>query len=207
MQKQPIYILLTDTGTWFTRLIKWFTNAPFNHVSIVFDEQLQEIYSFGRKRPRNPLFGGFVKENVYTGTYIHFQNTRCVLLKYDVTEEELNKIRTVIRSFERNKDYYSYNLLGLIGVLFQVPITKSNAYFCSQFVAEVFQKSGLDFWKIPPALVTPNHFFTHLEFELVYAGRLYDYPLLDHSRLQRKSLLQQLLEKTPLTTFKNYLTG
>lgn len=207
MKTQPIYILLTDTGTWFTRLIRWFTNAPFNHVSIVFDEQLREIYSFGRKRPRNPLFAGFVKENVYTGTYVYFQNTRCVLLKYHVTEEELKKIRTIIQSFEKNKDYYSYNLIGLLGVLLQIPIAKKNAYFCSQFVAEVFQKSGLDFWNIPPALVTPNHFFSHLDFELIYAGKLYDYPLLEHSRLHRKSITQEILEKTPFITIKNHLTG
>ena len=207
MKTQPIYFLLTDTGTWFTRLIKWYTNAPFNHVSIVFDEQLQEIYSFGRKRPRNPLFAGFVKEDVYSGTYVYFQNTYCVLLKFQVTEEESKKIRSVIQTFAKQKDLYSYNLIGLLGVLFQIPITKKNAYFCSQFVAEVLQRSEIHLWNLPPALTTPNHFFTCLDFELIYAGKLYDYPLLDHSRLHKKSFARMILEKTPLIALKNYFIG
>lgn len=34
MSNQKIYILLTDTGTLFTRLIKLYTKKPYNHASI-----------------------------------------------------------------------------------------------------------------------------------------------------------------------------
>lgn len=61
---KTIYVLLTDTGTLFTKIIRCFTNAPYNHVSIVLDEELNEIYSFGRKNLRNPFFGGFIREDV-----------------------------------------------------------------------------------------------------------------------------------------------
>ncbi len=205
MKSKAIYILLTDTGTWFTRMIKWFTNAPFNHVSLVFDDQLQEIYSFGRKRPRNPLFAGFVRENVYTGTYYYFQETRCLLLKYHVTEEELQKIRAVIQDFENDQEKFSYNLIGLLGILFDYPIANKNAYFCSQFVAEVLRRSGIHLWDTPPALVTPNDFFTHLDFEVIYSGRLYDYPLLDHTRIQQTDTEGNLLEKIRLNVLRNHL--
>lgn len=30
-------------------MIGWYTKAPFNHVSIAFDEHLNKMYSFGRK--------------------------------------------------------------------------------------------------------------------------------------------------------------
>ena len=50
-----VYILLTDTGSLFTRLIKRFTNSPYNHVSIAFDKSLNTLYSFGRKHPYNPF--------------------------------------------------------------------------------------------------------------------------------------------------------
>src|SRR5690554_467422 len=64
-----IYILLTDTGTLFARLIKRFTDAPYNHASIAFDAELKELFSFGRKNPTNPWDVGFVEENVSEGTY------------------------------------------------------------------------------------------------------------------------------------------
>lgn len=182
-KEKAIYILLTDTGTLLNRIIKWFTHAPYNHVSIAFDEQLEEVYSFGRKQPRNPLIAGFVKEDVYSGTYRYFQNTRCLLLKIDVSDVEYERIRQIIAYFNEHKEQFSYNLIGLIGVLFHYPIGKKNAYFCSQFVAEVFKKSRMPLWERPSGLVTPHDFLLHHAFEILYEGKLYDYPLLNQEKI------------------------
>ena len=96
----------------------------------------------------------------------------------------------VMQDFKNNKELYSYNLLGLVGVALSYPINQQNKYFCSQFVAEVFEKSGLNLWGLPPALVTPNDFFSHPKFEIVYEGKLYDYPLLDKDPLFNISMNQ-----------------
>ncbi|GAA0321215.1 hypothetical protein GCM10008967_09690 [Bacillus carboniphilus] len=185
---KTVYILLTDTDTVLSRIIKWFTNAPYNHVSIVLDEKLDEMYSFGRKYPRNPLIAGFIKEDVYFGTYRYLEDTRCLLTRMEVSSEEFARIQKVIQSFDQHKDKYSYNLLGLVGVAVQRPIDQKNKYFCSQFVAEVFEKSGLNLWDLPPALVTPNDFLMHPRFDIVYEGSLYEYPLLNHELLTRHTI-------------------
>ncbi|MCM3781606.1 hypothetical protein M3231_01350 [Neobacillus mesonae] len=182
---RTIYVLLTDTDTLLAKTIKWFTNAPYNHVSIVFDEKLDEVYSFGRINPRNPLIAGFIREDVYYGTYRFFYDTRCQLLQIDVSVTEYSQIKNVIQKFIDNKDRFSYNLLGLVGVAVQYPIHQRNKYFCSQFVAEVLEKSGLKLWSLPPALITPYDFAMHPRFKLVYEGKLFDYPFLDHSKLAR----------------------
>ncbi|MDU5946686.1 MAG: hypothetical protein E6Z15_06375, partial [Paenibacillus macerans] len=44
--ERSVYILLTNTGTLFTRVIKGYTGAPYNHASISFDRELSELYSF-----------------------------------------------------------------------------------------------------------------------------------------------------------------
>lgn len=205
-RNKTIYVMLSDTGTLFTRAIKWFTNAPYNHASLVFDENLDEIYSFGRKKPKNPLFAGFVREDVYQGTYCHFQNTRCLILKIHVSEQEYYNIRGLVQYFDKNKELYSYNLVGLFGVLFNHPIGRKNSYFCSQFVADVFQKSGIALWNLPSALVTPNDFIKHPSFEMIYEGKLYDYPLLNDELLplgMSKSRLAMLY--SPVTALKKLL--
>lgn len=53
--EQDIWIVLTGTGTWFSRMIQYFTKAPLNHASIAFDSELCEVYSFGRKKPTTRL--------------------------------------------------------------------------------------------------------------------------------------------------------
>jgi hypothetical protein len=194
--KKAIYILLTDTGTIVSQPIKWFTNAPYNHVSIVFDDQLREVYSFARKKLHNPWVAGFIKEEIYAGRF--FEDTTCTLLKLYVSEEEFMKMRQIVQYFKENEEKLTYNLPGLFGVLIRYPIKKKNAYFCSQFVAEVFLKSGVYFWDLPPELITPNHFFTNKNFEVIYEGRLYDCPFLVKEEIRNdlpRRLVSGLVEK------------
>ncbi|GKU76336.1 hypothetical protein [Paenibacillus sp. L3-i20] len=178
-----IYVLLSDTGTLFSKLIKGFTAAPYNHASLVLDADLNEIYSFGRRKAHNPLNAGFVREDVYEGTYRHFPNTRCALLRYEVTREERRAIQAAIGRFDCDKERYSYNLVGLIGILLNRDLKIENSYFCSQFVAEALREGGIELWDRSSALVTPNDFLQNDSFETIYEGWLFDYPRLDSSRL------------------------
>ncbi|THF73614.1 C40 family peptidase [Cohnella fermenti] len=184
---KPIYVLLTHTGTLFTTLIRGVTSAPYNHASLAMDAELSRLYSFGRKRPRNPLSAGFVEEDVYEGTFSRYPNTRCALLRLRVTDEQRAEAWGTIRAFQQNRDDYRYNLIGLLGVLMNRDLCRKNAYFCSQFVAEALRRSGIPLWDRSSALVTPDDFLRHGSFELVYEGNLYDYPLLDVKRIAARS--------------------
>jgi hypothetical protein len=174
-EEQSVFILLTNTGTLFTRMIQLYTKAPYNHASISFDRELHELYSFGRKHPSNPLNGGFVKENIQTGTYSKYPNTTCVIYELKVTTREVGKMKRVLNIFIRSSPKYGYNLLGVIGVALQEPVEFSNSYFCSQFVAEILHRSGIKLWNKLPALVTPNDLRTSERLRIVYEGRLRDY--------------------------------
>ncbi|WP_345239515.1 hypothetical protein [Pontibacillus salipaludis] len=174
-QLNYVYIMLSDTGTVFTSLIKKYTKAPYNHASLSFDSYLKDMYSFGRKNPNNPLNGGFVKEDIKNGTFSKYRNTMCVIYRLHVTEREKEKMRRILEVFQRNNHKFLYNILGLIGVSMKEPVEFSNSYFCSQFVAEVLNRSGIKLWDKLPALVTPDDFRENDRLELVYEGRLIDY--------------------------------
>lgn len=173
--ERSIYILLTNTGTLFTKVIQSYTRAPYNHASISFDRELTELYSFGRKHPSNPLNGGFVKEDIQTGTYSKYPNTTCVIYKLQVTDREVEKMKRVLHIFIRSRQKYMYNLLGVIGITLKEPVEFSNSYFCSQFVAEILQRSGIKLWNKLPALVTPDDFRQSERLQLVYEGKLSEY--------------------------------
>ncbi|MHA6531737.1 hypothetical protein [Paenibacillus sp. BAC0078] len=170
-----VFILLTNTGTLFTKLIQGYTKAPYNHASISFDRALSELYSFGRKHPNNPLNGGFVREDLQTGTFSKYPNTTCVIYELTVSERETQKMRRVLHIFIRSRQKYLYNLLGIIGVALKEPVEFSNSYFCSQFVAEILDRSGIKLWNKLPALVTPDDFRQSDRLQLIYQGKLSEY--------------------------------
>ncbi|WP_019639725.1 hypothetical protein [Paenibacillus fonticola] len=71
-----IYILLSSRRTIVTKMIGLYTRAPYNHASIAFDSELREVYSFGRKHPLIPVFGGIVKENIHS---VVFEKATCAM--------------------------------------------------------------------------------------------------------------------------------
>ncbi|ENH95555.1 hypothetical protein J416_15432 [Gracilibacillus halophilus YIM-C55.5] len=170
-----VYIVLSDTGTFFTSLIKKYTKAPYNHASISFDPDLKEMYSFGRKHPKNPFYGGFVKEDVFTGTYSQYKDTTCVIYQLEVTEREKEKMERLLEVFIKNHHKYLYNILGIIGVSVHEPIEFSNSFFCSQFVAEILRRSGVKLWDKLPAMVTPEDYRQNQHLTLIYEGKLFDF--------------------------------
>lgn len=173
MTEKKVYIILTDTGTLFTRCIKLFTRKPHNHASISFDPQLKEVYSFGRRKPSNPFVGGFVKENVQ---HDFFRKSRCIIYSITVTETQYEKMKRKIEQMEKEQRNYRYNLLGLLFILFKIPYNRENAYFCSQFVASILHESGVLFFNKPPCLITPYDLLDEYNMQRVYEGRLHLYP-------------------------------
>ena len=172
MTEKKIYILLTDTGTLFTKFIKLYTKKPYNHASLSFDSELSEVYSFGRKTARNPFIGGFVKEDVNEGL---FKQANCAIYSLTVNDVQIQKMNHYIKEIETQKEEYRYNLLGLFGFIFNKPIKRKKAFFCSQFVATVLKECNIiDFGK-SPSLVAPNDLQKVLKFKFVYEGELKAY--------------------------------
>lgn len=172
MGEKKIYILLTDTGSFLTKLIKLYTNRPYNHASISFDSELREVYSFGRKTARNPFHGGFVQEDTKSGL---FTQATCAIYSLSVSEAQLIKMKNYIKKIEEQKEDYCYNFLGLFGFVLDKPIKRDKAFFCSQFVASVLEEgNAIDFNK-QLSLIAPNDLQELAELELVYEGDLKAY--------------------------------
>lgn len=176
MIEKQVYLLLTNTSSFLTKMIRLYTKKPYNHASIAFDGQLSEVYSFGRKTARNPFIGGFVKEDVKAGL---FKQADCMIYSITVTEDQIQKMKHYLREFEAQKKDYRYNFLGLFGVMFNKPIKRQNAFFCSQFVAFLFKESNIIDFDKPLPLITPHDLQTASQFQFLYEGKLKDYPRVD----------------------------
>lgn len=172
MAEKQVYILLTNTGSLLTKLIKLYTKKPYNHASIAFDRELLEVYSFGRKTARNPFIGGFVKEDVVTGL---FKQADCAIYSITVTEDQIQKLKHYLKKIEARKKQYRYNFLGLFGVMFNKPINRRNAFFCSQFVAFVLKQSAIMDFEKPLALIAPYDLQCISTVQFVFEGKLKDY--------------------------------
>ncbi len=170
-----IFIVLTQTKTYPARVIRLYTNEPYAHASIAFDENLEEMYSFARRGLYNPFNAGFIREHIDKGVFGRFTTTECSIYRLRITNQQYISLRREIDRFNQNKNSYSYNYLGLIGAALNIPIRSKQRYFCSQFVAYVLEQSGIYLFEKTYALVKPRDIRVNPNLETIYQGRLSQY--------------------------------
>ncbi|MFC5464976.1 hypothetical protein [Lederbergia graminis] len=175
--KLEVYILLTDTGTLFTKMIKMFTRDQLNHASISFSQTLDKTYSFGRKKPANPFIGGFVEENLNCKL---FNRATCAVYKCQISSDDYEKMIEFVQQIEEEQQQYKYNFLGLFSVLLKKEWNRGNAYFCSEFVATTLKQGGISIKSKPANLVKPKDIIYSGQFQCIYEGQLRNYPSLNN---------------------------
>ena len=170
---KKIYLILTYSGTALSNIIKCYTRDEFSHVSIALDKQLNQMYSFGRLNPYNPLYGGFVHEKINKGTFKRFANTKSEIFSLEVTDKQYNKLKEEIFYIKKLRRNYKFNILGLLGVGFKIKLKFDNYFYCAEFVKYVLDKANIE--NDLPELVRPENFKDIKNLKKEYYGNLNEY--------------------------------
>ncbi len=169
---KSIYIFLTRSTSFPSRIIRFFTGEPFTHVSIAFDGGLTILYSFARKHAVFPLPAGLVEERIDRGFYKNQKDIPCALLRIDVPNRVYYRAKDKVRDMFQHRGEYHYSIVGLILCSFHIPFEIPNQYFCSQFVSEILADSGALTLPKPAALMHPSDFCDIDGFHVLYCGGL-----------------------------------
>lgn len=172
---KKIYIILTHTGTNLSKLIKSYTKDEFSHVSIALDSQLKEMYSFGRLHPYNPFWAGFVHEYIDNGTFKRFYNTKTRVYSLEVTQQQYASIKNSIQEIEKEKEQYTFNILGLFAAGIHIRLKYDKSFYCAEFVKYVLDKSKIN--TNLPDTIKPEDFkkLEHANAKVIYTGLLREY--------------------------------
>lgn len=170
---KKIYIVLTYTGTILSRLVKMYTKKEFSHVSIALDEDLKQMYSFGRIYAYNPFLAGFVHEHVNKGTFGRFKKTKTRIYSLQVEDEKYDNVVQVIKNIKENKESYKFNMIGLFAVAVHLKFKREKSFYCAEFVKYVLEQSKID--SNLPELVKPEDFKRIRGMHVEYSGVLKEY--------------------------------
>lgn len=170
-----IYLLLSQSGTLPSHILKWFTHAEYNHISLGFSKDLLTMYSFGRRYLYLPIPGGFVSEGRDRGIYGRFPDAKIALLELETSQEKKELLVKRLEAMYENKKKYRYNLLGVGLAAFRIPYQRKGHYYCSEFVRDLLVECGIlkgeDFQRI----VQPVHFLDLEETKMIFCGKLSEY--------------------------------
>ncbi len=169
-----IYVVLSQTGSIVSSLLKLFTKDKYNHSSISFDEGLTEMCSFGRYYTNFPFWGGFVHENTNEGLFKKCKNAQTLILKFKATESQIESVKKKTQEMFDSKKKYRYDMLGVFLALFNKKKKRKYRYYCSNFVQEILSENGIIDGNLCPKIMKPIDFL-NLGGEVIYEGNLHSY--------------------------------
>ena len=170
-----VYLVISQTGTVLSRILKLITKADYNHSSISLRDDLHCMYSFGRMNPYNPFWGGFVEESAEWGTFKRFSETKAIVLSLDVGEVSYNSIKNEISYMLENRKNFHYNYLALFLALVKKTVKRKNYYDCSEFVRDILIRNGIESARDLPEIIKPIHFLSLPDTKEIYKGKLREF--------------------------------
>ncbi len=192
---KKIYIVLTHTGTNLSKIIKNWTKDEFSHVSIALDEDLDQMYSFGRLHPYNPVWAGLVHEKQNEGTFKRFKKTKAAIYSIEVDDEQYVIIRNTVYSMYKNRKKYKFNIIGLLAIGFNKSVKRKNWFYCAEFVKYVLDTAGVELG-LPDKMIRPENFKYIEDKELEYYGLFRKY--------KKVSVLRQMIEQAGYKIANNH---
>lgn len=170
--QKEIYIVLSQTGTSLSALLKLVTGAPYNHVSVSLRKDLYVMYSFGRRHPYNPFWGGFVQESPHWGTFKRFPETEAAVVSLPVTPAQYRAIEARLADMYSRRTQYHYNILGLLLAALGVKYRGKHHYYCSEFVKDTLTRFQVIEEGETAPIPQPIHFLSLKDGRLIYQGKL-----------------------------------
>jgi hypothetical protein len=157
-----IYVVFVVTNTNMGKLIRFFTRNQYSHVTVAFDKDLRNMYSFARYHINSPISGGFVIEQ--PERYLNGNNDVTVkVCELPVTAEEYERINAEVTFFKQNKEEMIYNTLNAVLSLLSRRIIVKNTYTCLEFVTYLLRY---------PNMLAIKELERRLEKNVVYHGSL-----------------------------------
>ena len=114
MDQPTVYILLTRSDTWFSRLIHLATQDSYTHASIGLDGPQGPFYSFARKYEHFALPAGLVEERVGPEVREKRREVPCCLYELTVSQETYRRLRRRLSLMYAQREEYHYSVLGTL---------------------------------------------------------------------------------------------
>lgn len=168
LDDENIYLILSDTGSTASNIIREITEQPYNHISISFDRDLKTLVSYNGGEKLSPpglnaeLIEWFFKKD----------DASIRIFKLNISKQQ--KIKMIEKIEQINKEGSAYNLLGLASREAFQP----NIMFCSQFVCCLLEHADASYINKNPLLTTPTDLI-----ELDYERKLEYLETIDFSSL------------------------
>lgn len=163
-----IYVVFSATPSKMGRLIRLATRNSYNHVSISFDADIHQLYSFARYHYSTPLYGGLIRESILRYGP-DFGNARVKICRLPVDAPQFHHIVNELEGMWSERELYIYNTFAAITTVLHRSPTIPKSYTCVSFVIDILARSNLadPATAVHPSIRKLEHYLTDY---VIYEG-------------------------------------
>lgn len=170
-----IYLVLVDTPGIFAFLIRRFLKQRYVHVALSLDENLEEVYSVGRRSPAIPFFAGVEREDCREILRV-FPQAAYRICELECSYAQKKRIEERLMEDWEKRFRFHYAVLGLPFLVANRPFYQKNHYTCSSYLARLLGESGIPVSTKHFSLVTPKDFYEYTAGKRVlFEGKLSEF--------------------------------
>ena len=198
----PVFVVLLNNNKIHSKVIKWFTDSEWSHVSLSMKSTLRTLYTFGLYDDGSIVMkSGFKIERLTE--YIK-QDRKCKIKVYALfmTSEQRQTISETLAWYFENREATKYDFMDILRIVLRKASNKPDKtrMICSQFVYSILQLVNFRLRKNKnPGNVTPrdiDEIYDDARFITLFEGKAvdYDYRVID-------KMCYELLATLPLNLF------
>lgn len=164
---KDIYIVFSATPYKIGKFIRFFTKAKFNHVSVSFDRNLFNAYTFARRYIDAPFFGRFIKDSPARYFYKN-QPADVTVCKTEVDDGVFENMKAVCEKMYGENEEYLYNFFSATSYVFGRRVFIDKAFTCVEFAAYILSFADAEINK--SGFYTVDGLFEVFKDRTVYSG-------------------------------------
>jgi hypothetical protein len=169
-----VYIVLSQSRTTLSQTVRLLTGDRYTHAALSLDEDLEYMFSFGRRWARNPFVGCFKHESLEDDLYGPCGFLPGAVIQFPVSHEQYVGVTAQLWDFLLDGHKFSYNYFGLIANMMRKGRESHTRFFCSEFVYHILHESGVCDAGKPRYMIRPQDFM-ELGGTLIFEGDLKTY--------------------------------
>ena len=166
-----IYVCFMATMTTIAKISRRISGCDYTHISIAFDEKLEDFVSFSRRSANTPLDAGIVWER--KGDYVVPGQAayRTKIYRIPVSREKLEQIRGLIREYEQDPEYM-FNIFSMVTMTVFHGFSIYKTENCMSFVGKILEMTGAVTFSKPYYKYLPEEFIRLLSGYEYYDGMM-----------------------------------
>lgn len=170
-QELYLYVCFMATMTTIAKISRRISGCDYTHISIAFDEKLEDFVSFSRRSANTPLDAGIVWER--RGDYVQPGQTsyRTRIYRIPVSREKFEQIKKMIWKYEQDPEYM-FNIFSMVTMTVFHGFSIYKTENCMSFVGKILEMTGAVSFTKPYYKYLPEEFIRLLSGYEYFDGML-----------------------------------